>query len=779
MVATPLNPSTSATTPIKIASTSISILPSHVSHFSESKETNQKAPANQAAYNWQIEQLNSILDFASVAKRGCSWSNPIYKNGHREQTSVVEATTLTVEFDDVVLGSNDWETLAPKTRAFAAIPSPSHYTGNAKHDAGGYRLVFRLNRKVNGGELKALVAEVMQSLNFDEAAVDTACKDCARFWYGASGADLLWESQENWDNPLEVDQMLSDRAKRLGISSITQEITRYLSGFDDGVVKLSCQADFYLLYGVQLPKEWQKSSRHEALQGLQQAFTAIRLDELAVEIRQAVRGDSEPLSESKRQISDSKSYVENRASNGLPFVLPAVNNINHYRRTSRLIEDLEVYEPTQDSKSAFDWNVVGNAFPSDLRLAIKQQSELLGTPLHTLSLAVLAALTADLSGKAAVKVNPATYWYEPLILWVAVVGEPGSAKTPFLKQLEKPLVEMNKLYIEDYKKALKEYEKECRAIKENGGDEPYPEKPTQRYAFLGQPTTEKLIKTIVSNREDHDTGFMILIDELAAWLGALNKRGGSDDTAVFLQAWNGGAINKSTIMGGDLFADKGCCSILGGVQDYVWLDYCKKLSGKGDQNGFAGRWLTAYVKREDRKNVQIGSHHEASLLPHCILNCLKSFSEIPSGTLIGFGNNDDGQRVEDYFNYMSNKSENPNLWLKGKSNVFRIAGLLSLLKQENSISFNDLHAATLLVHESIRQATHLNRHQNEKSIDCITEKCLNIAKKKGVLNMSDLSKYEIGNTNDERKVFLEKMQSMYGGSIELNRKGFHQWIYSD
>jgi len=782
---TPALTQSSTTKALQYPVPTISFLPNHVSQFNKDKETKVRADESKAAYGYKKATLNSIADFSQIIESGATWSNPVYKNGHRNQVNVIEATTLSVEFDDVIEGTNDWQSVAPNSRAFAAIPSPSHFTGNLKHDKGGYRLVYRLNRKVNGGELKALVAETMLSLKFDDASVDESCKDVARFWFGAKGAELLYSSIGNWNNPLDVDQLLSDRAVRLGIG-LSPEMARFLSGCDDGVVNLSHQADFYHLYSVAVPKEWAKTARHEALRGIQDSLTTLGLDELAVQIRQSVRGDSEGEAESRRQVQDTKQF---RESTGKPFEFPAVPNFqsnseSSYQwqgKKSNFLGELEYYEPTPESKSVFDWSKVKQTLPSDIRHALESQHEILGTPFHALVLSALTTLSTDLSGKAVVSVNPASDWFEGLNLWAAIVGVPGSAKSPFLGQFGKPLAILENKYTQEFKDRAKQHEIAKCEYEMNKKDmiaagEILEELKPKRFASFGQTTTEKLITSIASNRLEHSTGFLIFLDELTGLLGAFNKRGGSDDAAVFLSSWVGGEMKKATGAGGEIFTAKSNCSILGGIQDNVWTKYLKLIAGGSDDNGFAGRWLISYLSIENITRVVIGSKSEPSRLPSVIEHYLFKFADLNDGIILHLEEDSAGQKVIDNFDAIIKTSNNPNVWIKGKSNVFRIAGLLAMLKDKRTVSTLDIEAACIIVLESIRFHEKLNGSSDEKAVSTIVDKAKAIGIKRGRLDNRTLTMAKLCESTEERQQIILKLHEEFGGTLEDARKGLKVWI---
>jgi hypothetical protein len=306
---------------------SVSVLPGHISHFNPDKGTKRRAAENRAAEGYKVRQIDSPEAFGAIIKTGCTWSAPAYKDAYRNQMNANNITTIAVEFDDVKPGVDDWQSLCQNTQAFAAIPSPSFHTGfeegNKRKAPGAYRLVYRLSRPCRGGEAKAVLAEVMRRFGFSDAAVDTACKDVARYWNGCLGAELLWSSQSNFDNPLDVDRILADRLNRMGDEPFTADDVRFLSGYlDDGKrLELFGEWCYYMIYDVAAPKDWATkiASRHEALNPVQQALAGYDREDLAYALRRCVRGDSEAPGETSRQIGSSSDYMEMRAKSGNPY----------------------------------------------------------------------------------------------------------------------------------------------------------------------------------------------------------------------------------------------------------------------------------------------------------------------------------------------------------------------------------------------------------------------------------------------------------------------------
>jgi hypothetical protein len=78
--------------------------------------------------------------------------------------------------------------------------------------------------------------------------------------------------------------------------------------------------------------------------------------------------------------------------------------------------------------------------------------------------AMLLAAVSGLVGKAlAVRINES--WYEPLILWLAIIGPPSSGKTPAAKFVRKRLYKIQKQMMDDYEASIDVMIEE---VKENG-----------------------------------------------------------------------------------------------------------------------------------------------------------------------------------------------------------------------------------------------------------------------------------------------------------------------
>jgi hypothetical protein len=153
-------------------------------------------------------------------------------------------------------------------------------------------------------------------------------------------------------------------------------------------------------------------------------------------------------------------------------------------------------------------------------------------------------------------------------LWTAVVGDPGSGKSPALEQILLPL---GRLQTEDYQQwtaRLAAWEEErIRAEKEKRKPPP---RPRLRHWFTTDVTLEAIAQMLRPPRseeaEDEETpGLVILMDELTAWVNsfdAYHKRG---ERERWLQLWAGVAVKVDRATKDPVLISEPAISVAGGI----------------------------------------------------------------------------------------------------------------------------------------------------------------------------------------------------------------------
>jgi hypothetical protein len=182
-------------------------------------------------------------------------------------------------------------------------------------------------------------------------------------------------------------------------------------------------------------------------------------------------------------------------------------------------------------------------------------------------------------------------WKESPALYAAVVGDPGSGKTPALKLALKPLVAIQDALADEYRDEKRQYDVdlanwESENKKTRGAK---PEAPRFHHVWTTDPTTEVLAEMLVGTK-----GLAYTRDELAGWVAAMDayRSGKGADRQHFLSMWAGASIKIDRKSRPDpIRANNPCLSIVGGIQP----DKLPSLIDKGDtDDGFLDRMLWAY-----------------------------------------------------------------------------------------------------------------------------------------------------------------------------------------
>lgn len=253
-----------------------------------------------------------------------------------------------------------------------------------------------------------------------------------------------------------------------------------------------------------------------------------------------------------------------------------------------------VVEPLPGGQPALDpWErYVVPPFPMDtlpppLRRYAEYLSVSTGADPAACAMSALATCAGALNQEFSLKMKRSGDWYVRPRLWVMLVGDPSSKKSPVMTSCIKPLRSWENV-------GVKQWQKDFARWKEDGDKEqPEPTKPT-RY-LLNEVTTEKMGEIL--SRQDR--GIMVEQDEISGWIGAMDKYGGGKgaaaDRGFWLGAYNGGPRTVDRLGRGETFIQNLCVSFVGGVQP----DRLKEL-GNLTSDGLLQRFLPVMMGRAKR-----------------------------------------------------------------------------------------------------------------------------------------------------------------------------------
>ena len=147
----------------------------------------------------------------------------------------------------------------------------------------------------------------------------------------------------------------------------------------------------------------------------------------------------------------------------------------------------------------------------------------------------LLTVAGGLAGrKCALELKPG--WVQHPCLYVALVAESGSGKSPAFDLVLAPVQQADEALYEQYQEARKAYHREMKDFKA-GKREAEPQRPVARQLLIDDCTGESLGPIL----RDNPNGVVLALDELSVWVSSMNMyRGGRGrDRQLFLSVWSG------------------------------------------------------------------------------------------------------------------------------------------------------------------------------------------------------------------------------------------------
>lgn len=229
-----------------------------------------------------------------------------------------------------------------------------------------------------------------------------------------------------------------------------------------------------------------------------------------------------------------------------------------------------------------------------------------GAPVDYVAMALLTTASAAIGNSR--QVCPWDGWSEPCTLWAMAIGDPSSGKSPALDAVLDPVREIEKGYAESYKAERQEWDakdelsrislatwKAEAKIAIGDGDEapPKPDSadpgsmPVRERIRISDATTEKVAELLSSTWR----GLLLSRDELAGWLGGMDRYNGGGDRPFWLEAYGGRAFTIDRKSNPEpIIVDHLSVAVLGGTQP----DKLQSLLVKSDDDGMLARFMTVY-----------------------------------------------------------------------------------------------------------------------------------------------------------------------------------------
>ncbi|REK24792.1 MAG: DUF3987 domain-containing protein [Planctomycetota bacterium] len=249
-----------------------------------------------------------------------------------------------------------------------------------------------------------------------------------------------------------------------------------------------------------------------------------------------------------------------------------------------------------------------DALPEPLRGFVKAGARAIGCDASYLALPMLTAIAAAIGNTRRIQLKRG--WSAPAILWAAVVGESGTAKTPAFKLAMRPIRERQRKALERHAEAMRQYEADLaryekamadwKRDKKTAADPPEkPEAPQAERCIVSDTTVEALAPLLLANPR----GLLLARDELAGWIGSFDRYAGGKggaDAAHWLSMHNGESVivDRKTGNPRTVFVPQAAVCVCGGIQPAILH---RALGIEHRESGLAARLLLTCPPRTAKR----------------------------------------------------------------------------------------------------------------------------------------------------------------------------------
>jgi hypothetical protein len=241
-----------------------------------------------------------------------------------------------------------------------------------------------------------------------------------------------------------------------------------------------------------------------------------------------------------------------------------------------------------------------DALPAPIRGFVDAGARAIGCDTSYLALPLLTAIAAAIGNTRRLELKRG--WSAPPILWGAIVGESGTAKTPAFKLVMRPVRERQSRAFKVFEAQQQEYEAALEAWQEakkgERGEKPQP--PSCERFIVSDTTVEALAPILLANPR----GLLLARDELAGWIGSFDRYAGKGkagaDSANWLSMFNAESIivDRKTGIPRTIHVPQAAVCVSGGIQPAILQ---RALGVEHRESGLAARLLLTCPPRKAKR----------------------------------------------------------------------------------------------------------------------------------------------------------------------------------
>jgi hypothetical protein len=223
-----------------------------------------------------------------------------------------------------------------------------------------------------------------------------------------------------------------------------------------------------------------------------------------------------------------------------------------------------------------------DVFPLSIRRYVLEGAAALGVPVDMAAVPLLGFAAGVVGNTRMLRVKQG--WIVRAILWLAVVGDPGSGKSPALDHARHPVDALQKLAWDRYQDTLEAWEQD--ALDAKAAKQPPPDKPALEHFLTTDATTEALASILGTS-----PGVVLVRDELVGWVKSHDAYRKAGDRQQWLSLWAGAPLKVDRRTSGPVYVPKPTVSVVGGIQP----DLLPELAAEANRrDGFIDRNLIAW-----------------------------------------------------------------------------------------------------------------------------------------------------------------------------------------
>jgi hypothetical protein len=261
-----------------------------------------------------------------------------------------------------------------------------------------------------------------------------------------------------------------------------------------------------------------------------------------------------------------------------------------------IIEFAEPLDIFSDADPAELANPPPGSLPPMVERWARTESRRKGVPYIFAAAAAIGVASSAVGSSLRIAPRVHDEWTEPAALWLALVADPGSAKSPIISAAIDPL---RRLDSERGKMDQAKHDAWFAATKKTGKDKPDPgREPLVRRHVVDDVTMERQVRI----HADNPRGLLRAPDELFGLFGSLGayKKGAEGDRSQVLRLFEGKEIIIDRVgTTGSIRADRALMGVVAGTQP----DKLKTLSRDLSSDGMLQRFIFILHDGQDRQGI--------------------------------------------------------------------------------------------------------------------------------------------------------------------------------